>query len=252
MSARTLLLLGDPQQLPQVSQGTHPEPVDGSALGFLSDGQDVLPPELGYFLAESRRMHPAVAEVISELSYAGALHAHASAARRHLEGVAPGVHVVPVEHVGNAVDSSEEAAQVVHLIQELVGAGWRASPHGSTKALHDSDVIVVTPYNAQQRLVREHLDAAGLQGTRVGTVDKFQGQEAVVAIVSLCASSAAEVPRGMDFLLNRNRLNVAISRAQWAAFVVFSPALVDFLPRSAEGVAELSAFLRVVEASARH
>ena len=247
MSARALMLLGDPQQLPQVSQGTHPEPVDGSALGFLSDGHDVLPPEFGYFLAESRRMHPALAEVVSELSYEGALHAHSTAGQRQLDGVAAGVHVVPVEHHGNAVDSPEEAQQVVHIIRGLLGKRWRASDASSVDALRDSDVIVVTPYNAQQLLVREYLDAAGLHGTRVGTVDKFQGQEAVVAIMSLCASSAANVPRGMDFLLNRNRVNVAISRAQWAAFVVYSPTLVDYLPRSAEGVAELSAFLRVLE-----
>ncbi|WAB83196.1 AAA domain-containing protein [Microcella daejeonensis] len=247
MSARALLLLGDPQQLPQVSQGTHPEPVDGSALGFLSAGHDVLPAELGYFLAESRRMHPAVSDVVSTLSYEGALHAHPSAALRSLDGVEPGVHAVPVEHHGNAVDSPEEAARVVEIVRGLLGTAWRPSADAVPDALRDSDVIVVTPFNAQQQLVREHLDAAGLTGTRVGTVDKFQGQEAVVAIVSLCASSAAEVPRGMDFLLNRNRLNVAISRAQWAAFVVHSPALVDYLPRSAEGVAELSAFLRIVQ-----
>ncbi len=251
MSARSLLLLGDPQQLPQVSQGTHPEPVDGSALGFLSAGHDVLPPELGYFLAESRRMHPALASVVSELSYEGALRAHPTAAMRELDGVRPGVHAVPVVHHGNAVDSPEEAERVVALVRGLLGSAWRSSVDAAPDALRDSDVIVVTPFNAQQLLVREHLDAAGLTGTRVGTVDKFQGQEAVVAIVSLCASSAAEVPRGMDFLLNRNRLNVAISRAQWAAFVVHSPALVDYLPRSAEGVAELSAFLRIVEPESR-
>ncbi|MHB1330347.1 MAG: AAA domain-containing protein, partial [Gemmatimonadales bacterium] len=108
-------------------------------------------------------------------------------------------------------------------------------------------IIVVSPYNAQVALVREALDAAGYHGVRVGTVDKFQGQEAVVAIVTLAASAPTEVPRGMSFLIMRNRLNVAISRAQWAAYLLHSPDLVDYLPPTPDGVAELSAFIRLVE-----
>ncbi len=248
MSAKNLLLLGDPQQLPQVSQGTHPEPIDGSALGYLSDGHDVLPAELGYFLAETRRLHPALAEPVSRLSYEGRLHAHPSASARRLEGVAPGLHPVPVEHHGNATESTEEADEVVAIIHRLIGTAWQSAPDAAPRPLADADIIVVTPYNAQQQTLRERLDAAGLLGTRVGTVDKFQGQEAAVAIVSLAASSSRDAPRGMEFLLNRNRLNVAISRAQWAAYLVHSPGLLDSLPHSPAGVAELSAFIRLTEA----
>lgn len=254
VSARNLLLLGDPQQLPQVSQGTHPEPIDGSALGFLSEGHDVLPGELGYFLAETRRMHPALADVVSALSYESRLHAHPTAETRHLDGIAPGLHPIPVVHHGNATESAEEAAVVVETIRELLGRTWNpgtrddGTPQGPTRRLTDADIIVVTPYNAQQQLVREHLDAAGLRGARVGTVDTFQGQEAVIAIVSMAASSPHDVPRGMEFLILRNRLTVAISRAEWAAYLVHSPALVDHLPRTPKAVAELSAFLRLLDA----
>ncbi len=248
VSAQNLLLLGDPQQLPQVSQGTHPEPIDGSALGYLSAGHDVLPAELGYFLAETRRLHPALAQPVSRLSYEGRLHAHASTADRALDGVEPGLHPVPVPHTGNATESGEEAAEVVAIIHRLIGMPWRAARAADPRPLGDRDVIVVTPYNAQQQTIRRALDAAGLNGTRVGTVDKFQGQEAAIAIVSLAASSAHEVPRGLDFLLNRNRLNVAISRAQWAAYLVYSPGLTDALPHTPHGVAELSAFIRLTEA----
>ncbi len=248
MAAKNLLLLGDPQQLPQVSQGTHPEPIDGSALGYLSEGHDVLPAELGYFLAETRRLHPALAEPVSRLSYEGRLHAHPSTAERELEGVAPGLHPVPVEHHGNATESVEEADEVAAIIQRLIGTPWRSAPDAAPRPLADTDVIVVTPYNAQQQTIRERLDAAGLRGTRVGTVDKFQGQEAAVAIVSLAASSSRDAPRGMEFLLNRNRLNVAISRAQWTAYLVHSPGLLDSLPHTPAGVAELSAFIRLTEA----
>lgn len=248
VAAKNLLLLGDPQQLPQVSQGRHPEPVDGSALGWVSDGHDVLPPELGYFLAETRRMHPALAASVSRLSYEGKLRAHACAAERELGGIVPGVHPVPVLHVGNSTASPEEAETVVELVRDVVGRSWSDPEVGrDDDVLGEGDIIVVTPYNAQLAEVRAQLDAAGFRGVRVGTVDKFQGQEAAIAIVSLAASSAADVPRGMSFLLMKNRLNVAISRAKWAAYLVHSPELTEFLPTTPAGVGELSAFIRLVE-----
>ncbi|MFZ4894263.1 AAA domain-containing protein [Plantibacter sp. Mn2098] len=248
VAADNLLLLGDPQQLPQVSQGTHPEPIDTSALGFVADGRDVLPPELGYFLHESWRMDAAVAEPVSQLSYAGELRSAAATANRRLDGLEPGLHVVEVPHAGNATSSVEEAERIVGIVRSVVGKRW-TNPDESRidDPLTAGDVIVVCPYNAHVAVVREALDAAGLDAVRVGTVDKFQGQEAVIAIVSLSASSPADVPRGMSFLLLKNRLNVGISRAQWAAFLVYSPALADYLPTTPDGLAELSAFIRLVD-----
>jgi len=243
VSAQRLLLLGDPQQLPQVSQGSHPEPVDTSALGWLADGRDVLPPELGYFLAHTRRMHPALTAPVSRLSYAGQLTSRAP--ERTLAGLAPGLHVEPVVHIGNTTSSPEEAARVVELARGVVGREW--TDERGTRLLTDEDVIVVAPYNAQGALIREALDAAGLRGTTVGTVDLFQGREAVVAIVSLAASSAVDIPRGLDFLLMPNRLNVAISRAKWAAYLVHSPALAAAMPTSIGGLGLLSRFLELVE-----
>lgn len=251
--APRLLLLGDPQQLPQVSQGTHPEPVDTSALGWVIDDHAVLPDEFGFFLSESWRMHPAVAAPVSALSYEGKLASHPSAALRQLEGVEPGLHSVPVQHLGNAIASVEEADEVVRIARDVLGRAWtdvRVGGDGIAVAqprrkLEQRDIIVVTPYNAQLACVRAALDAAGLHEVPVGTVDKFQGQEAPVAIMSLAASSAADVPRGIEFLLMRNRLNVAISRAKYAAYLVYSPALLDDLPRTPMGVAQLSAFARL-------
>ncbi|MHA7985885.1 TM0106 family RecB-like putative nuclease [Rathayibacter sp. CAU 1779] len=245
VSARGLLLLGDPQQLPQVSQGLHPEPVDQSALGWISAGHDVLPAELGFFLPETRRMHPALAEPVSVLSYEGRLRSHADAAARHLDGVAPGLHPDPVTHDGDSTESPAEAARVVELVDRALG--WTWSEKATVRPLTEADVIVVTPYNAQLTLVRAALDAAGHPGVRVGTVDKFQGSEAVIAIVSLAASSARYAPRGMGFLIMKNRLNVAVSRAKWAAFIVYSPEITEHLPHRPEGVAELSAFITLVE-----
>ena len=256
LAASRLLLLGDPQQLPQVSQGTHPEPVDTSALGWVIDGADVIPAEYGYFLARTWRMHPDVAASVSTLSYGGALRAHPSTARRTLEGIAPGLHAHPVRHRGNATWSPEEAAVVAGIVTDLIGRSWqpvRTDASGRSvsepaRPLSAADVIVVTPYNAQQVAVEEALEAAGHGDVRVGTVDRFQGQEAAVAIVSLAASAGRDAPRGLEFLLLRNRLNVAVSRAMHAAFVVYSPGLLDDLPRTPEGVARLSAFARLVGA----
>ncbi|MCS5721312.1 TM0106 family RecB-like putative nuclease [Herbiconiux sp. CPCC 203407] len=250
VAARNLLLLGDPQQLPQVTQGTHPEPVDSSALGWLTDGHDVLPHHLGYFLDVSWRMHPEVCAPVSDLSYEGELHSKLPATTdRRLEGVEPGLHLEPVQHIGNSTQSPDEAALVARIVRGLLGLTWHdpgEEPPG--RPIEASDIIVVAPYNAQVELVRQTLAESGLDGVSVGTVDKFQGREAAVAIVTLAASSAAEVPRGIGFLLMKNRLNVAISRAKWAAYLVYSPALVDHLPGNAAELATLSGFLRLTRA----
>ncbi len=247
VAATNLLLLGDPQQLPQVSQGTHPEPCDGSALGWIMDGHAVLPAERGYFLSRSWRMHPAVCEPVSRLSYDGRLAAQREVtAARHLDGVPPGITVIDVAHAGNATSSPEEADEVVRQVRDLIGRTWTApDEHPAPRPLGQQDILVVAPYNAQVACVRRALAADGFDAIRVGTVDRFQGQQAPVVIVSMTASSAADVPRGMDFLLNRNRLNVAVSRAQWCALLVRSATLADHLPTSPEGLAELGAFLRL-------
>ncbi|TFD89130.1 TM0106 family RecB-like putative nuclease [Cryobacterium serini] len=248
VGAKNLLLLGDPQQLPQVSQGTHPEPIDQSALGWVAAGHDVLAATRGYFLAESRRMHPAVAAPVSRLSYGGLLRANPITSTRFLAGVTPGLHAVPVEHTGNAISSVEEGDAVVALVRNVLGRPWTDPTEcRSEDPLGEADVIVVTPYNAQLALVHAALAAAGYFNVRVGTVDKFQGQEAAVAIVTLAASSADDVPRGLAFLILKNRLNVAISRAKWAAYLVYSPSLTAHLPVTPAGLAELSAFISLVE-----
>lgn len=248
--AKRLLLLGDPQQLPQVSQGAHPEPVDTSALGWVMDGDPVVRPEYGYFLARSWRMHPFVAAPVSKLAYAGQLASAPGTERRSLDGVDPGLHVVPLRHRGNATQSPEEAAEVVRLVRDLVGRTFTDNdPDASTRPLTPSDIIVVTPYNAQRQLVLDALSDAGFPDVPVGTVDNFQGKEAVVSITSLAASSGRDAPRGPEFLLLQNRLNVAISRAQVVAYLIHSPALLDDLPYTPEGVARLSAFARLVGAA---
>ncbi|AQT79103.1 nuclease [Mycolicibacterium litorale] len=245
-AATNLLLLGDPQQLPQVSQGTHPEPVDVSALGWLVGGQHTLPEELGYFLDRSYRMHPAVCAAVSRLSYDRRLHSmQERTAARRLAGFEPGVHVLAVEHQGDSTDSRAEAEVIVGEISRLLGAAW--TDEDGTRPLTGADVLIVTPYNAQVVLLRRLLDAAGLQEVQAGTVDKFQGRQAPLVFVSMVASSIDEVPRGISFLLNRNRLNVAVSRAKYAAVIVRSTMLTEYLPSTPAGLVELGAFLAMCD-----
>ncbi len=241
-AANNLMLLGDPQQLPQVSQGHHPEPVDASALGWLVDGHRTLPEELGYFLDRSYRMHPAVCGPVSRLSYEGRLHSEESrTAARHLDGQSPGVRLLTVPHDGNSTSSPEEAAAIVAATRLLIGCKW--TDEDGTRPLRPDDVLVVAPYNAQVLLLRDYFDAAGLPDVAVGTVDKFQGRQAPVVFVSMTASSIDDVPRGISFLLNRNRLNVAVSRAKYASIIVRSEALTEYLPATPDRLVELGAFL---------
>ena len=250
-AARSVLLLGDPQQLPQVSTGVHPYPVDVSALGWLSDGAAALDPRFGYFLGESWRMDSALCERVSWLSYDGALASAAATAGRALRGVAPGVVSYPVEHAGCSVRSVQEAHAVVDCVRELLGREWIPAAGAEPRPLEAEDCIVVAAYNAQVDCVREALIAAGLAdssgaGVRVGTVDKFQGQEAAVVLVSL-ASSRVDSGRGAGFVLSPNRLNVAVSRGQWQAVLVHSPWVARSVPQDVEEVLALSGFAGLVE-----
>lgn len=250
-AARSVLLLGDPQQLPQVSTGVHPYPVDVSALGWLSDGAAALDPRFGYFLGESWRMDAALCERVSWLSYDGALASAAATAGRALQGVAPGVASYPVEHSGCSVRSVQEAQAVVDCVRELLGREWVPAADAEPRPLAAEDCIVVAAYNAQVDCVREALIAAGLAdssgaGVRVGTVDKFQGQEAAVVLVSL-ASSRVDSGRGAGFVLSPNRLNVAVSRGQWRAVLVHSPWVARSVPQDVEEVLALSGFAGLVE-----
>lgn len=250
-AARSVLLLGDPQQLPQVSTGVHPYPVDVSALGWLSDGAAALDSRFGYFLGESWRMDSALCERVSWLSYDGALASAAATAGRALRGVAPGVVSYPVEHAGCSVRSVQEAQAVVDCVRKLLGREWVPAADAEPRPLAAEDCIVVAAYNAQVDCVREALIAAGLAdssgaGVRVGTVDKFQGQEAAVVLVSL-ASSRVDSGRGAGFVLSPNRLNVAVSRGQWQAVLVHSPWVARSVPQDVEEVLALSGFAGLVE-----
>lgn len=250
-AARNALLLGDPQQLPQVTQAAHPEAMEASLLEHIMGGHATMPGDRGYFLDMTYRMHPDLTRAVSDLQYEGRLHSAPVTSLRHLDGVSPGVIAVPVEHRDNTTSSPQEAAAVVDLVRGLIGTTWtpaRGTTPQAPRPMAEADIIIVAAYNAQVRLLRRELDDAGYIDVQIGTVDKFQGREEVVVIVSMATSSAEDLPRGIEFLLSPNRLNVSISRAQWACYLVHSPALLDSSPSSVAGMQRLGAFIQLLSA----
>lgn len=240
-AARNIVLLGDPLQLGQVTQGIHPSESGRSVLEHLLDDAQTIPEDRGLFLERSRRMHPDVCRFVSEAFYEGRLESIPECAGQ-TTGAGTGLRFIAVEHEGNRSSSPEEAARIRLEIDRLTGlpyTDWR----GETRPLHLDDFMVVAPYNSQVRCLREALP----RGVPVGTVDKFQGQEAAVVFFSMATSSGEDVPRNIEFLLSRNRLNVAISRARCLAYIVVSPRLVEINCRSIEQMRMANALCLAVE-----
>ena len=224
-----LILLGDPQQLAQVSQGAHPPGSGVSVLEHLLGDHGTIPADRGIFLEHSRRMHPDVCEFVSEAIYEGRLRPAPDCERQRVDApgalTGTGVRSIPIEHTGNSRQSTEEAERIGAEVADLL-SGQYTNAKGDQAALSQDEIMVVTPYNAQVRTIRQQLDSRGFTEVAVGTVDKFQGQEAAVVFFSMATSSGAEIPRNVDFLYSRNRLNVAVSRARCLAILVASPALM--------------------------
>jgi predicted RecB family nuclease len=245
-AARNLLLLGDPNQLPQVSQGAMPDEAKQSVLQHLLGDERTVPPERGIFLAETWRLRPELTAFTSDAYYAGRLECGPPCASRTV-AAGDGLVFRPVPHVANGQLSREEADEVARAIGTLLGTAY-TDEHGRTRPLTEEDVLVVTPYNAQVRTLRTRVPA----GVRVGTVDKFQGQEAPVVIVSLASSSGEEAPRGIAFVFNRNRINVATSRAQCRVELVCSPRLLEADCKTVEDMRLVNALCRFVELADVH
>jgi uncharacterized protein len=206
-----------------------------------------MPNHLGYFLDTTFRLHPKIAKKVSRLQYEDRLKSDPRCEVRNLEGVEPGLHVVEVDHSGNTVFSLEEVEEIVKRIPELIGKMWTpVDSNGlplTPRPLTQSDILIVTGYNSQVRHLKSKVSQAGFELIKIGTFDKFQGQEAPIVFVSMTTSSSEDLPRGIEFLLSPNRLNVAISRAQWACFVIRSPQLSVMEPVTPEGMVMLGKFV---------
>ena len=239
-AARSIVLLGDPNQLPQVSQGSHPPGAEASVLGHLLGDAETVPPDRGLFLEHTWRLRPEVNAYISETFYEGRLEPAPVTSARSIEA-GNGVRFLAVPHRAHSQASPEEAEAVRAEIERLVRTPYVED--GIERPLAYDDFIVVAPYNAHVRLLREHLP----EDVRVGTVDKFQGQQATVSFFAMASSSGEDVPRGLDFLFSRNRLNVAVSRAKCLAYVVASRRLLETSCKTVEQMRLVNALCRFVE-----
>jgi predicted RecB family nuclease len=246
-AARTIVLLGDPQQLEQPMQGSHPEGADVSALHHLLNGEQTISRKRGLFLAETWRLHPDICAFTSELFYERRLHSRPGLERQKVRAAGDfggsGLRYLAVPTEGNQSSSPEEADRVREIVRKLIdsGASW-IDRNNVERRLQESDILVIAPYNAQVFELQERLP-----GVRIGTVDKFQGQEAPVVIYSLTTSSYADAPRGMEFLYSLNRLNVATSRAMGLCILVASPAVFEAQCRTPRQMQLANAFCRYLE-----
>lgn len=247
ISASSVVLLGDPQQLPQVAMANHPNGAGLSALEhLLGPNERTFPPERGVLLDVTWRMHPTICQFISNVMYDGRLIAHPHCAQQGTAG-GTGLRWIRAHHTGCSTESPQEAKLVAETAATLVGTDW-TDQHGAVRPVAAKDIIVVAPYNDQRRLIRETLhDDPRTAAIEVGTVDKFQGREAAVVIFSMTTSSADLMPRDAGFLFSKNRLNVAISRARCVAHLICTEQLLDTRARSVEEMVLLSALCSFVE-----
>ena len=247
-ASNSIVLLGDPQQLDQPQRGVHPDGAEASALSHLLDGHKTITPDRGLFLAESWRLHPDICAFTSDVFYESRLTSRPENANQRLNVAGPiagtGLRFVPVEHDANQSDSPEEVEKVAELVELLLrdDATW-IDKERQVRRITLNDILIVAPYNAQVSLLLRRLP----RGSRVGTVDKFQGQEAPVVIYSMATSTPQDAPRGMEFLYSGNRLNVATSRAQCVTVLVASPLLFDVQCKTPRQMELANAFCRYLE-----
>jgi predicted RecB family nuclease len=247
-AGKSVVLLGDPQQLDQPQKGVHPPGSEVSALAHLLNGRTTIEPHQGLFLGESWRLPPDICAFTSQVFYDGRLQARPENALQRLNAQGPmdgtGLRFMPVVHSGNQSDSPEEVERIAELVEALLrnGATW-TNKKGETATLLLKHILIVAPYNAQVSALAQRLPP----GARVGTVDKFQGQEAPVVIYSMTTSTPEDAPRGMEFLYSSNRLNVATSRAQCVTVLVASPRLFDVQCRTPRQIELANAFCRYLE-----
>jgi uncharacterized protein len=250
-AGRNLALLGDPQQLAQPSHAAHPPGAGVSALEHILGGHATMPDDAGLFLDQTYRMHPTLCAYSSEVFYDGRLLGVAGLEKQSLLGgdgahVRAGLRVVEVHHEGNTNASPEEAVVVAELVHELLACQW-TDKEGVVRPMTADDVLVVTPYNAQIRAIDRALAQVHVRGVRVGTVDKFQGRQAPVVIYSMATSSANDAPRGLEFLFDLHRLNVATSRAKAVGIIVANPDLVRVFCGTARQMQLVNALCRAWE-----
>ena len=248
-AAKSLILLGDPQQLEQPIQSAHPEGSDVAALKHWLGEHETMPVDRGLFLDETWRLHPDICEFTSEIYYESKLSSRPNLVNQTIRGSealsGSGLRFIPVNHTGNTARSTEEANLIAGLVAQLSsGEVTFVDQHDEERDLQRTDILIVAPYNAQVATLKEKLPELANQ---IGTVDRFQGQEAPVVIYSMTSSTPEDAPRGMEFLYNPNRFNVATSRARALCLLVGNPSLLEPTCRTPAQIRMANGFCRYRE-----
>ena len=245
--AKNLVLLGDQMQLEQVNVGSHPGSAELSVLNYYMQGMNTIPRTHGVFLDETYRMNPSISNLLSELIYDGRLKPHQQTHGHNFDIASKqlgrnGILFHSVDHQHNSMRSEEEADEIEKIIK-ILQSGKLPGPGGKLRKFKGDagDLIVISPYNAQVELIRSRIN-----GVKVGSVDLFQGQEAWISILSMCASGEEDLHRGLDFLLSKNRINVGLSRAKALSIIVGSPKLLEIRPRSMKSMTLLNFYSALV------
>jgi uncharacterized protein len=247
-AAASMVFLGDPQQLPQVNQVPHPAGSGASVLEHVLAGASTIPADRGVLLTETWRMHPDVCAFVSERNYDGKLRSRAACELRRVDApvgtlTSAGLRRIAVEHEGRSQASIEEARVIARACQDLLADATYVDDEGVLHNMEPKDILVVAPYNMAVRTIRDQVP----DGVRVGTVDKFQGRQAPVLFYAMTCSSGDDVPRGLEFLFDAHRLNVALSRAQCLAVLVHSPRLLDADCRTVDAMQLVDGVCRFAE-----
>jgi uncharacterized protein len=247
-TAKNIVLIGDQNQLGQPIKGTHPGISGISILDFLLEDQDTIPENKGVFLNKTFRLNPKINEFTSDNFYESRLIFDESTEKRKIDfnkkGMVTkeGITYLPMDHKDNGQKAEEEGEVIIKLLKEIIGRDF-TDINNKTRKLTIEDILVISPYNAQVNYLLSILP----EGARVGTIDKFQGQEAAINIISMVTSDADSIPRNKEFLFDRNRLNVAISRAQCASIILFNPVLLDLYPTTYEQIKLLNNFYKLLK-----
>ena len=249
--AKNIVLIGDQNQLGQPIKGTHPNESGQSILDYLLEGRDTIPENRGIFLNKTYRLHSKINEFISSNFYEGRLNCDERTDKRIIKFnkkciiQKPGVHYIEMNHKNNVQTSLEEIETVVDLMKQMIGSEF--NDNGKKRELNVKDFLIISPYNTQVNLMISKLEEEKIKNPRVGTIDKFQGQEAPINIISMTSSDSETLPRNKEFFFSKNRLNVAISRAQVASIILFNPKILDFFPKDINQIKLVNNFVKLLD-----
>ena len=249
--AKNIVLIGDQNQLGQPIKGTHPNESGQSILDYLLEGRDTIPENRGIFLNKTYRMHSKINEFISSNFYEGRLNCDERTEKRIIKFDKkciiqnPGIHYIEMNHKNNVQTSLEEIDTVIDLMKQMIGSEF--NDNGKKRELNVKDFLIISPYNTQVNLMIAKLEEEKIKNARVGTIDKFQGQEAPVNIISMTSSDSETLPRNKEFFFDKNRLNVAISRAQVASIILFNPKLLEFSPKNINQIKLMNNFFKLLD-----